>query len=114
MKLFLVIVSFSFFVVCPRMAAITSIIEKSTHWNIYYIAIFGIVLSIPLTLAMIWIYKHIGLVGALVFAVATDIVSALLLSSVSWKSTLQTIIIAAFVLAGVKISEWLSLKLFPT
>ncbi len=104
--------AFAFFVVCPRMAAMTNIIVKNFSFSIYWLVVAGTVLSIPLLLLMTWIIRQWGLMAGLGFAVATDFLAALILSSVSLKAAVETFIIALFVVAGNRIATWLTARMF--
>ncbi len=107
-----VIAAFGFFVVCPRMAAMTNLIAKNFDFSIYRLVVLGTILSIPLLLAMTWIIGRWGLMAGLGFAVLTDLLSALIMSSVSVKAAVETFVIALFVVAGNQVATWLSARFF--
>ncbi len=96
--------AFALFIVCPRMAAMTNLIAKNFGFSIYWLVIWGTIFSIPLLLIMTWIIGKWGLMAGLGFAVFTDLMSALIMSSVSMKAAVETFIIAAFVVAGNRIA----------
>jgi high-affinity Fe2+/Pb2+ permease len=50
--------------------------------------------------------------AALAFAVLTDVIAALVMGAISWKSSLETFIIALFVIAGVRIASLITAKVF--
>jgi hypothetical protein len=108
----IVIGSFAFFIVCPRMAAMTNLISKNFTFSIYWLVIFGTILSIPLLLMMTWVIRQWGLMAGLGFAVFTDFLAALTISSVSMKAAVETFIIAIFVIAGNRIATWITTKIF--
>lgn len=90
----------------------TQIIAKATQTNIIQVAVIGTILSLPLIIAMVLVFKEYGLVAALGFCVLTDVGTALVMREISLKAGLETFIIALFVIIGVKvasiISDWLS------
>ena len=109
MYIFLVTsVAFALFVVCPRMAGMTNVIANATQTNIIHIAVVGTLISIPIIVAMVVIFKQYGLIAALGFSVLTDIGAALVIKEISFKAGLETIIIAMFVIAGVKVASIVS------
>jgi hypothetical protein len=109
MYIFLVTsVAFALFIVCPRMAGMTNIITNATNTNIVQIAVIGTILAIPLIVAMVLIFKQYGLIPALAFSVLTDIAAALVIKEISFKAGLETLIIALFVIAGVKVASIVS------
>jgi hypothetical protein len=101
-------VAFALFIVCPRMAGMTNIITNATNTNIVQIAVIGTILAIPLIVAMVLIFKQYGLIPALAFSVLTDIGAALVIKEISFKAGLETLIIALFVIAGVKVASIVS------
>ena len=108
----IVTAAFAFFVVCPRMGAMTNLIGKNYDFPIYKLVILGTILSIPLLLLMTWVIRNWGLTAGLGFAIFTDFLAALFMSSVSMKAAVETFIIALFVVAGNKIAVWLTSKMF--
>ena len=104
----IVLAAFGFFVVCPRMAAMTNLITKNFEFSIYWLVILGTVISIPLLLIMTWIMRRWGLMGGLGFAVVTDLLAALIISTVNMKAAIETFIIALFVVAGNRLATWLT------
>ncbi len=104
------IIAYSFFIVCPRMAAMTTIVSRSSGYSIYWLVVLGTIFSIPLLMSMCWIIQRWGLVAGLGFAVLTDLFSALILAPVSIKSAIETFIIALFVVAGNRFSIWITSK----
>lgn len=110
-SLLVVSIAFALFIVCPRMAGMTNVITKATQTNIIQVAIIGTILSLPLIIAMILIFRQYGLIGALGFCVLTDVGAALVMKEISLKAGIETFIIALFVIIGVKvasiISSWL-------
>jgi hypothetical protein len=56
------------------------------------------------------IFRHYGLRAALAFAVITDLLAALTMGSISWKASLETLLIDVFVIAGVRAASLISAK----
>lgn len=106
--LLLVSGAFALFIVCPRMAGMTNLIAQATDTNVVQVALIGTVLSLPLIVAMVLIFRHWGLWAALGFCVLTDFGAALLMRQVSLKAGLETLIIALFLILGVKVASWIS------
>ena len=112
LSFFILIAAFGFFIVCPRMAAMTNLIAKNFQGSIYWLVIVGTFASIPLLVIMTWIIREWGLMAGLGFAVLTDFLAALIMSSVSMKAAVETFIIAIFVVAGNRIATLLTTKFF--
>jgi len=110
-QLLIVSMAFALFVVCSRMAGMTNVITNATQTNIIHVAIIGTIMSLPLVIAMVLIFKQYGLFAALGFCVLTDLGASLVMRQISFKAGLETFIIALFVIIGVKvasiISSWL-------
>ncbi len=102
------IVAFAFFVVCPRLGAMTNLLEKNTDFPLYWLVIIGTIASVPLLMIMTWLIKQWGLMAGLGFAILTDLICAAILASVSAKVAVETFIIAVFVVAGNKIAGWIT------
>jgi len=94
------------------MAAMTSIISKNFDVSIYWIVFFGALFSVPLLMMMCWIIQKWGLLAGLGFAVFTDFLCSLLISSISIKTAIETFIIAVFVIIGNWISNLITARLF--
>jgi len=107
-KYLLLMLSYAFFIVCPRMAAMTNIIARNFELSIYWLAVLGTFLSIPLLLVMCLIIQKWGLMAGLGFAVLTDFLSALIISSINIKVAIETFIIALFVVIGNRIAVWIT------
>lgn len=105
-------IAFAFFIVCPRMAGMLHVICENSKMNLFKIAFFGSLIAIPLVLLMVWIFAQFGVVGALLFCVGTDMLAAYLLKSISYKAGFETIIIALFVFAAVKVTPLISGMVF--
>jgi len=99
--------AFAFFVVCPRLGAMTNLLNKHAPFSIYRLVILGTFVSIPLLILMTWMICHWGLMAGLGLAVATDLAAAVILTSVSTKVAVETFIIALFVVAGNRIATWI-------
>ena len=106
--LLIVSVAFALFIVCPRMAAMTNVITKATQTNIIQVAIVGTIISLPLIIAMVLIFRQYGLIAALGFCILTDVGAALVMKGISLKAGLETFIIAMFVILGVKVASVIS------
>jgi len=97
--------SFAFFILCPRMVGMAAVVANIKNVNPYAIVLVGAVLAIPLFGLMFFILDKLGVTWAIVVAVITDVLAALLMGIFSWKSTLQIIIIAVFLWVGVVIAN---------
>jgi hypothetical protein len=102
------VIAFALFIVCPRMAGMTTIIAKASETNLILVAFIGTLISLPLIVAMVIIFKSWGLWAALAFAVFTDLLAALVMGAINWKASFETFIVALFVLAGVRVATLLS------
>ncbi|ADB57224.1 hypothetical protein [Archaeoglobus profundus] len=107
-RILIAALSFAFFVVCPRMAGITSLIAKSTGLDLIKVTVIGTLVAIPLVVAMVLIFSRYGLIAALAFAVLTDFLSALAMKEISPKAGIETLVIALFVLIGAKVATYIS------
>ena len=101
-------IAFALFIVCPRMAGITNVITSATQMNIVYISVIGTLISLPLIMAMALIFKQYGLIAALGFCILTDIGAAFFMRNISFKVGVETLIIALFVISGVKVASIIS------
>lgn len=101
-------VAYACFIVCPRMAGITSVIAKATHVNLISVSVIGTLMALPLIVLMVVVFKQWGLWAALALAVGTDLVAALVMGGIGWKAGFETFVIALFVLIGVKAASFLS------
>ncbi len=88
----MVTAAFAFFILCPRLGAMTNILERHCSLPIYWIVIIGTVSSIPLLMLMTWLIKQRGLVAGLALAIVTDKIAAAILTSVSMKAVVETFI----------------------
>lgn len=100
--------AFAFFIICPRMAGMAHVISKYSEFSLFTIALVGSVIAIPLVLLMVWIFSKFGITGAMVFCILTDLSSAFLLKGISIKASIDTIIIAVFLIIAVKIAPLIS------
>ncbi len=100
--------AFALFVICPRMAGMTNIIASATHLSIIRIAVLGTVLALPLIILMALIFREYGLFAALLFCVGTDLMAAVVMKGISFKAGVETLIIALFVIVGVKVASMVS------
>lgn len=97
-------IALSFFIICPRMAGMVHVIARQAQTPLMLTALFGTLMAVPLVLAMVWVFGRFGLWGALAFCVVTDALAALFMQQISLKAGIETLIIALFVIAGVKIA----------
>lgn len=109
--LLMVSLAFAFFIVCPRMAGMTYAVVRSTNTNLVHVAVIGTVLSLPLVLAMVFIFQRWGVVGALGFAIVTDLAAALLMGKLDYKAGVEVFIIAVFLILGVRLASVVSAHL---
>jgi hypothetical protein len=105
-------VGFALFILCPRMAGMANVIANETNSNLVLVAVVGTLISLPLIVLMVVIFRNYGLWAALAFAVITDLLAALMMGAISWKASLETLIIAVFVIAGVRVASLISAKVF--
>ncbi|NCC73042.1 MAG: hypothetical protein EOM06_06555 [Sphingobacteriia bacterium] len=94
--------AFALFIVCPRMAGMLNVVCKNSDLPLMKTTLIASVISIPLTLAMVWIFSKFGLAMAFAFCILTDVACALILKEVSLKAGIETIVIALFVFLAVK------------
>lgn len=104
--------AFACFILCPRMAGMANVIAAASKTNLVTVAAVGTLVSLPLIMAMVMIFEHYGLWAALALAVFTDILAALIMGAISWRSSFETLVIAGFVLAGVRVASLISAGLF--
>ncbi len=100
--------AFALFILCPRMAGMTKVISDASHVELIKVVVFGTVVALPMIIAMALIFSRYGLVAALVFCVITDFAAAFAMREISMKAGVETLIIAMFVLLGVKVASMVS------
>jgi len=105
-------VGFALFILCPRMAGMANVIANATKVNLVLVSVIGTLISLPLIVAMVLIFRQYGLWAALAFAVFTDLLAALVMGTISWKASFETFIIALFVIAGVRVASLITAKIF--
>lgn len=101
-------VAFSLFILCPRMAGMANIIANSSHVSLIKVAVFGTALALPLIIVMAMLFAKFGIVAALAFCVITDLAAAFAMSAISMRAGIETIIVALFVIVGVKVASIVS------
>lgn len=101
-------IGLALFIVCPRMAGMVNIVSKYSQTSLVVTALLGTVLSIPLVIAMVLVFARFGIWSALGFCVLTDLVAAYFMKQISPKAGLETLIIAVFVIAGVKVAPYIT------
>ena len=111
-QLLLASVAFAFFILCPRMAGMANVIANASKVNLISVALIGTLISLPLVVAMVVVFQRYGLWAALTLAVFTDVMAALIMGAISWKSSFETFVIAVFVLLGVRVATLISARLF--
>jgi len=111
-QLLIAAVAFAFFILCPRMAGMASVIANASKVNLTLVAVVGTLISLPLIIAMVVVFQRYGLWAALALAVFTDVLAALIMGAISWKSSVETFVISLFVLLGVRVASLASVKLF--
>lgn len=106
----LLISSFAFglFIVCPRMAGMMHIINKHSKASILRTVVIGTLLSIPILLVMVLVFSYFGIWGAVLLCVGTDFAATFIMKEISKRAALETLIIALFVIIGVKIAPIVS------
>ena len=78
------------------------------HLSIIRIAVLGTVLALPLIILMALIFKEYGLFAALLLCVVTDLMAVVVMKGISFKAGVETLIIALFVVVGVKVAAMVS------
>ena len=107
-ELLIVSAAFALFILCPRMAGMTKVISNASNVDLVKVVVFGTVVALPLIIAMALIFARYGLVVALAFCVVTDFAAAFAMREISMKAGLETLIIALFVIIGVKVASIIS------
>ncbi|QTA87009.1 hypothetical protein [Desulfonema magnum] len=107
-EMFVAAMGLSFFIICPRMAGMVHIIAKNAQLPLIYTALYGSVIAIPMILVMVMVFGKLGVWGALAFCVMTDLLSALFMKSVSTRASIETLVIAVFVILGVKAAPYIT------
>ncbi|MTI60060.1 MAG: hypothetical protein FH762_08815 [Firmicutes bacterium] len=116
-SIIIISIVFGLFIVCPRMAGMMHVINKNFEVVFWKITILGTIISIPILMLMVYIFANYGIWGTLIFCIVTDFGAAYLIKEVSINAAIETIVIAIFVIAGVKVApfivEWI-LPVFKT
>ena len=107
-ELLIASVAFALFILCPRMAGMTKVISDASNVSLVKVVAVGTVVSLPLIIAMALVFARYGLVAALALCVITDFAAAFAMREISMKAGVETLIIALFVLLGVKVASMLS------
>ncbi|MCF8068586.1 MAG: hypothetical protein K9L30_08390 [Desulfobacterales bacterium] len=97
-------IGMAFFIICPRMAGMVHVISKYSQASLMQSALLGIIIAIPLLLAMVLVFGKTGIWRALAFCVLTDIGAAFFMKEISISAGIETLVIAVFVIIGVKIA----------
>jgi len=90
------------------MAGMTNVISDATHVELVKVVVFGTLFSLPLIIAMALVFQRYGLIAALAFCVITDFAVAFAMREISMKAGVETIIIALFVIMGVRVASVVS------
>jgi len=107
-QLIITATALAFFIICPRMAGVINVVCKHSELPLLKTAFIGAIIAIPLVVLMTWIFSKFGVTGALAFCVCTDLFSAYMLKEISLKASLDTLVIAIFVLIAVKVAPYIS------
>ncbi len=106
--LLLASVGLALFIVCPRMAGMVNVVSKHSQTSLVLVALFGTLVSIPLVVAMVLVFARFGVWGALAFCVLTDLGAALFMKEISLRAGTETLVIAVFVVIGVKVAPFIT------
>ncbi len=98
-------IAFAFFVVCPRMAGMCSVVSKIRSLNPYIVSCLGTVISTPLIILMMYLTTQFGITSAIILAVLTDIISSIIMGIFNIKYAIEIVIIAIFVWIGVVVAS---------
>lgn len=101
-------IGLALFIVCPRMAGMAYVIAKNSQVSLVYTALFGSIVAIPLVVAMVLVFAKFGLWGALAFCILTDFGAAFVMKEISVRAGIETLVIAIFVIIGVKIAPFIT------
>ncbi len=104
------------FIICPRMAGMVHIIKKFSGVPLYQTALLGGIIALPMIVLMVWVFSKSGTLfgpqnavwGALAFCVLTDILSAFFMKEISVRAGIETLVIAIFVIIGVKAAPYVT------
>ncbi|KAF5432731.1 hypothetical protein C5S39_02935 [Candidatus Methanophagaceae archaeon] len=107
-ELLIASVAFALFILCPRMAGMTKVISEASDVNLVKVVVLGTVVALPLIVAMALVFSKYGLVAALALCVVTDFAAAFAMRAISVKAGVETLIIALFVIMGVKVASMVS------
>ncbi|MBN2186365.1 MAG: hypothetical protein JW732_02820 [Dehalococcoidia bacterium] len=102
------VLAFSLFVLCPRMAGMANVIARYSGANLAWTVALGTLVAVPLVVGMALLFARFGLWAALALAIATDFGAAALMGAISMKAGIETIVVAVFVIAGVRVSTIVS------
>ncbi|GEM_PF-617345 len=102
------VLSFALFVACPRLAGMCAITARVRAVNPYVVSSLGVVVSLPIVLLMTYLVMNVGAWAAILVAVLTDILAAVLMGTLSIKYAIEIAILALFVWAGVYVASKLS------
>lgn len=101
-------IGLALFIVCPRMAGMVNVVAKYSRTSLVSTALLGTIISIPLVIIMVLVFAKFGIWSALGFCVLTDLGAAFLMKEINLKAGIETLIIALFVLAGVKAAPYIT------
>lgn len=102
--LFISSIGLALFIICPRMAGMVHVIAKHSQVSLVYTALLGSIVAIPLVVVMVLVFERFGLWGALAFCILTDLAAAFVMKEISIRAGVETLIIAVFVILGVKVA----------
>ena len=107
-ELLLSSIAFGLFVVCPRMAGMMHIITGNTATSMMKTVLLGTAFSVPILILMVHAFGRFGIWGALSICVLTDFGAALFMSKINPRAGIETLVIALFVIIGVKLAPFIS------
>jgi len=90
------------------MAGMVYVIAKHSQVSLVYTALFGSIVAVPLVVAMVLVFAKFGLWGALAFCILTDLGAAFVMKEISIRAGIETLVIAMFVIIGVKVSPFIT------
>jgi hypothetical protein len=96
------------FIICPRMAGMVYVIAKNSQASLVHTALLGSIVAVPFVVAMVMVFAEFGLWGALTFCILTDLGAAFVMKEISIRAGIETLVIAMFVIIGVKVAPFIT------
>jgi len=78
------------------------VIAKHSSVSLVSTALLGSIAAIPFVIIMVLVFAKFGLWGALAFCIFTDLGAAFIMKEISIRAGAETLVIAVFVIIGVK------------